>query len=491
MWFANPEFKDQVALVQGEVQLSYHELEQAVKARCEWLLQQQAMHVAVAMENSIEWVLFDLACQLADVCCVPVPGFFSQTQVQHLLKQSDIDLLLTDSSTAHLAGNIEVDRTPFTGVSAFARQRDNRALVPEGTSKITFTSGSTGAPKGVCLSVKNQLTVAHSLADAIAIEKVRHLCLLPLATLLENIAGVYAPLMVGGAVVLANDAERGFSGSRLIEPQQLLGLISKVQPQSLILVPELLTLLMSAVKQGWQAPDSLQFIAVGGAKVAAGMVEAARALGLPVYQGYGLSECASVVALNTQNADAASSAGQPLPHNQLYIENGELIVEGNLFLGYLNQPDSFYPKCVATGDLVEFTDNTLHILGRRKNLLITSFGRNISPEWVEAELMASGYFRDVIVYGDSQPYCGALLMPISDAVDDSQIDKVIAAVNQQLPDYARIANWVRLQQPLVTIPGLVTPTGKPVRDAILQHFHTSIEQAYAQAGNAQVTGAVL
>lgn len=491
MWyFASPDWADNIALEDLTQQLTYQELANAVKARQTWLQAQHVKRVAIAMDNSIEWVLFDLACQQAGICCVPVPGFFSPTQTSHLLEQSAIELLITER-TNEQGDNNNVQASPFKHIDATHFTIENSPKIPDGTHKITFTSGTTGNPKGVCLSTQSQLNVAQSLVDAVAINKVRHLCLLPLATLLENIAGVYSPLLVGGTVVLANQTARGFNGSRLTNPQQLLGLISQQQPNSLILVPELLSLFVGACSQGWQPPKSLQFIAVGGGKVAADLLNKARALGLPVYQGYGLSECASVVALNTATEEELSSAGKALPHNQLRIEDNELIVTGNLFLGYLNQPESFYPSEVHTGDLVRLDGAFLTIEGRRKNLLINSFGRNISPEWVEAELMATGYFREVIVFGDGRPACGALLTPAQEGISEQQIATSIEIANQNLPDYAQVAHWITLKQPLMSIPGLVTATGKPIRDKILTHFNEQINTLYQTSSNPTLAGVTL
>lgn len=477
MWyFSSPEWANKVALVQQDKQLTYQALAEAVTARKNWLMAQQVSRVAIAMDNTIEWVLFDLACQAAELCCVPVPSFFSPQQTAHLLNKSGIELMLTQTSNSP-TNNDAID-SPFEGVYVSRLTVQNKPQIPTGTNKITFTSGTTGSPKGVCLSNESQLNVAHSLADAVALQDVRHLCLLPLATLLENIAGVYSPLLVGGTIVLASQEERGFSGSRLTQPQQLLALISQQQPTSLILVPELLSLLVGACLQGWKPPQSLRFIAVGGGKVAAGLVQKAHALGLPVYQGYGLSECASVVSLNTPEQEDQASAGAVLPHNQLHIEQGELVITGNLFLGYLNQPESFYPQEVRTGDLVSLTNGFLSIDGREKNIIINSFGRNLSPEWVEAELMATGYFREALVFGEAKPYCGALLSPAATHITEEQIQQVVSMVNQHLPDYARVGTWIPLEQPLMTIPGMVTATGKPIRDKILANFADQIEPLY-------------
>ncbi|SBS26987.1 Long-chain-fatty-acid--CoA ligase FadD15 [Marinomonas aquimarina] len=477
MWYFSAAWQQQIALDDGHHQLTYAELAKAVQARQAWLEQQNVSRVALFMDNGIEWVLFDLACQQAKVCCVPVPVFFSAQQTQYLLQASAIELLLVGQVQAEILADTS-HPTPFSQVFS---QRLDPAVVPHlplGTHKITFTSGTTGTPKGVCLSNESQLTVARSLASSIGLEQVKHLCLLPLATLLENIAGIYAPLMVGGTVYLASQTERGFQGSRLVEPQAMLALISQQQPNSVILVPELLSFMVLACNQGWQPPTWLQFIAVGGGKVSAALIEQARALGLPVYQGYGLSECASVVSLNTPEADQASSAGKLLPHAQVRVENGELIVSGNLFLGYMNQPESFYPTEFASGDLVRLEDDFLTIEGRRKNVLINSFGRNISPEWVEAELLATQCFRTVMVFGDAQPFCGALLVLLQPDMPHDTIQAVIDKVNSGLPDYAQIGAWLLSSEPLEHIEGLVTSTGKLIRKQILAHFDDRIQGLY-------------
>ena len=128
--------------------------------------------------------------------------------------------------------------------------------------------------------------------------------------------------------------------------------------------------------------------------------------------------------------------------------------------------------------MVSLNKDFLSIDGRQKNIIINSFGRNLSPEWVEAELMATGYFREALVFGEAKPYCGALLSPVAAHITEDQIQQAISMVNQQLPDYARIGTWLPLTQPLMTIPGMVTATGKPIRDKILAHFSDQIESLY-------------
>ena len=300
--------------------------------------------------------------------------------------------------------------------------------------------------------------------------------------MLENIAGVYAPLLAGGEVLLMPDAGRGFAGSSLANPQQLLGLISQTQPHSLILVPELLQLLVQAALKGWPVPASLQFIAVGGAKVAVDTLRQAAALKLPVFQGYGLSECGSVVALCSVDAAHASdaalqSAGKPLAHLEVRIEQGEIQVK-TPFLGYMGQSEAQADAWVATGDLGQWSaDGDLQILGRRNNLLISSFGRNISPEWVESELTKTGLIQQAVLCGDAKPYCIALLYAIP-TVSDQQLADYLDWLNQQLPDYARVARFHRLNSPLSQAEGTLTTNGRPRRASIVQIYQQQIASLY-------------
>jgi len=346
---------------------------------------------------------------------------------------------------------------------------------PNGTQKITFTSGSTGNPKGVCLSVDHQWRVAQSLADTIGINYPKHLCLLPLSTLLENIAGVYAPLLSGGEIVIPSDRERGMLGSSQLDSKTLLDCIVSTQPTTIILVPQLLTLLVHACMQGWQAPESLQFVAVGGGKVAPQLIQQARDFGLPVYQGYGLSECGSVVALNTASCENVDTVGQVLPHCHVALEKGEIVVSGAVHLGYLDDTKSWYPEKVYSGDIGSMDDGFLSIDGRSKNILITSYGRNISPEWVESELLSMPILSHCVVLGDGRPKLIALVSAAS-SVSDSDIDRWVSMANQQLPDYARVSDWIRLSDQ--DFHSYLTANGRPQREKIQQAFSEQVEQVY-------------
>jgi long-chain acyl-CoA synthetase len=369
----------------------------------------------------------------------------------------------------------------FNGLAVLRRAVDPRMrpAVPVGTTKITYTSGSTADPKGVCLpgAALDRATRAMSQVTA-PIGIGRHLCLMPLPTLLENLAGVHAPLRSGATCVLPSSVDTGMSYGAL-DPQRLLRSLTLHRPDSLVLVPELLRLIVRAAQDGYVLPDSLKFIAVGGAPVAPGLLEEAAALRLPVYEGYGLSECGSVVCLNMPQAKRLGSVGRPLPHVSVSLDGGgELRVSGWLMSGYLGDTHFHGPHEIATGDLAEIdADGYVYIRGRLRNLFITSFGRNVSPEWIERELAHEPAIRHAVAVGEGCPDVRALVCPAKPELEQTAIDRAVEHANQRLPDYARVRRVARMPEMPTLSNGLLTANGRPRRERILERFGALLDRA--------------
>ncbi|WP_105258615.1 AMP-binding protein [Pseudoalteromonas sp. T1lg88] len=451
---------------------------QQVERLATHLKDMQLSCVAVALDNGLPWLVVDFALMQAGIVSLPLPAFFSPEQRQFALDKARPELIIGAADQAKNAAQNGIE-TWTIGSESIALQPSNLAApehaVPQGTQKITFTSGSTGQPKGVCLSAAHMFDVAASLVSRTAVDAPKHLCLLPLPVLLENVAGVYAPMLAGGDIYVPSLTSLGFDGARLTTPQKLLATISEVEPNTLILVPELLKALVQACASGWQAPSSLTFIAVGGAKVAPQLIARAHDLGLPVYQGYGLSEAGSVVSLATGNG---AGVGEPLAHVRYEIRDDEMIIKAPTFLGYLGEPNT-QSQGFATGDLVRMDNGELHILGRKKNQLILSTGRNISPEWPESLLLSHGPILQAVVVGEGQAFLSALIY-CHEAVDDAQLEALIDATNAQLPEYAQIVKTLRLSAPLSAAEGLLSANQRPKRPAINAHFSPQISQLYQE-----------
>jgi acyl-CoA synthetase (AMP-forming)/AMP-acid ligase II len=299
---------------------------------------------------------------------------------------------------------------------------------------------------------------------------------LPLALLLENVAGVYAPLLRGATIHLPSLATLGWRGMGGFDAAALHRAQERAHAHSMILVPELLKAWTQHLAAGGgRAPEDLVYAAVGGARVDAELLRRARALGLPAHQGYGLTECGSVVSLN-RPGDDGDDVGRPLDHVHVRIEAGEVHVAGRAFLGYLDAPKAGE---FATGDLGEFAANGhLRLSGRRKNVIVTGYGRNVSPEWVEAALLAEPAVAQAFVAGEGRPQLCALLVPAA-AADAAALAEAVMRANRGLPDYARVGGWVAVP-PFTPRDGLATGNGRPVRARILDHHAAALAALYQE-----------
>jgi long-subunit acyl-CoA synthetase (AMP-forming) len=262
----------------------------------------------------------------------------------------------------------------------------------------------------------------------------------------------------------------GFDGDALRRAAE------QVQPNSLILVPELLKALTTGVAA---MPDSLCFVAVGGARCDPALIETARRQGIPAYEGYGLTECGSVVSLNRPGADQPGTVGRALPHVLLEVDGTrEVRISSAAFLGYLNDPAAVQSPRFATGDLGHLDhDGYLRLSGRRKNLLVTAFGRNVAPEWIEAALTAQTEIVQAVTLGEARPWLAAVLVP-RPGTRATALSHAVERVNAGLPDYARIRAWISAE-PFTAGNGLATGNSRPLRAAIAARHADAVNMLYA------------
>jgi long-chain acyl-CoA synthetase len=475
---------EKIALTGYNAQLTYAQLATQINQLADWLVAQNIGRAGLWGENSIEWIVADLAAWQANITLVPLPRFFSAAQLQHVITDAQLSCLLVCGDITPVAKISDRKNSPLANIYLDDLANASNAIAD--IAKITFTSGTTGSPKGVCLSTAALENVTLALAERIyaapdADKKLNcHLNLLPLSTLLENIAGVYVPLYLGKRIIVVPGVQLGLTGSSQLSLPTLLQKLHEYQPNSLILLPQILQGLVAASLQGFSLPDSLHFVAVGGAKTSASLIAQARARSIPVYEGYGLSECASVVSLNSPLENKIGSVGKPLSHVQVRIENGVIFTRGNGFSGYLNSQHE-NNEWVNTGDLGYLdSDGFLFITGREKNCLISSFGRNISPEWIEAELTLSPAITQVMVVGDAQPFCSAIIVPTPTSSTD-QLFAEIARINQTLPDYAQVKKFIIAREAFTPVNQLLTDNGRLRRTAIQAVYAELIDTVYSTA----------
>jgi len=426
-------------------------LRQAVADRQAELDAVGATVVAFDLPNGLDWVALDIALLESGRIAVPIPSFFSEQQRRHAIDSSGAEIFINRSGIERLSGS-------------------KQGRFPPGTALVTYTSGSTGTPKGVCLDAATLLGTASSIVRALEGRGIsKHLCLLPLTLLLENTAGLFANLINGSEIHVPNLESLGLRGSSEVSLADLVAGVKWHAPHSVIVVPALLLGLTAAAEFGMIEYDSLEFVAVGGGRVPEELLERAATQNLPVYEGYGLTECGSVVAMNTPAHNRRGTVGRLLDHVRARVEEGELIVAHPAMLGVLGDR-CVTTGAVATGDRVEMDDDGyLTVHGRLKNVYITAFGRNVSPEWVESELQTELAVAYAIVFGEGAVHATALLVPRGDATDEA-LAAAVRSCNQRLPDYAQVGAWQRLHLQDLTAMGGLTSNGRIKRDVVERAF---------------------
>lgn len=429
--------------------------------------------VGLMAENGIGWVVADLAATASGRRFVPLPPFFSDSQLAHVVKDAGLSLILADSAMVERASR-------FAFVRPIPCVEDEAGLLANASpgERIIYTSGSTGQPKGVRLGDAQLDHVSHGLAKAIAATgKDSYLSVLPFPLLLEELCGIHVPIMVGGLSTIRKHVAAQCAGGNL---DAIRHAFEEVQPSVSVLVPELLRAWVgSLLLSGTRAPASMRALAVGGAPVPPQVLGAAVDLGIPCLEGYGLSECGSVVAVNRPGNATPGTVGRPLDGLNVTIVGGEIVVDGpTVMTGYVGQPDLAGPW--ATGDLGHFDEaGNLVIEGRKDAMLVTSYGRNVQPEWIEARLQGDPRILRATIAGHGQAYPTALIVPGAFAGDfftASRPAQVLASLHEicsGVPDYALPRSFVLTTNDEMQSLDLTSPNGRVRRKAVEAWLRTA------------------
>ena len=390
---------------------------------------------------------------------------------------------------------------------------------------IIYTSGTQGNPKGVILShggiLNNCEGAIEILEPLIQRDQTRFLTWLPLSHSYEHTVQ-FVQITVSARVFYAESIEKLIknmnecspevmtavprfyqnlyqkinasfkkaTGIKKILVQKMLVLgLKKIRKEPLNFIEKVLDKILEKIvrkKIKDQFGGSLKTFVSGGGALDKEVGFFLNAIGLPTLQGYGLTETSPVVSCNPINDIRVETVGPPFKGNEVKIaEDGEILVKGeNVMLGYWNNKEEtdkvLKNNWLHTGDIGVFENNYLKITDRKKDILITPGGDNISPLKIENELVNSEIIDQAIVYGDNKPYLVALLVLNDEkkSSSDSEIQKEINKINNKLSKIENIKKYFTINEKFSIENGMLTPTLKLKRFKIIQKYKNNFEKLY-------------
>ena len=389
---------------------------------------------------------------------------------------------------------------------------------------IIYTSGTQGNPKGVVLShggILNNCEGGYELLKPLISKQTRFLTWLPLSHSYEHTVQ-FIQIAVAAKVFYAESIDKLIKNMSDCSPQimtavprfyqnlyqkinasfdkttglkkelinQTLKLGSKkVQKKELTFFEKILNtfldkLVRSKIKK--QFGGSLKTFVSGGGALDKEVGIFLNSIGLPTLQGYGLTETSPVVSCNPIHDIRVETVGPPFKGNTVIIaEDGEILVKGeNVMLGYWNNINEtnkvLKDGWLYTGDIGEFDDNYLKITDRKKDIIVTPGGDNISPVKIENDLIKLSFVEQALVYGDNKPYLVVLLVLTDEQknLKKEEIDKEIKKINNYLSNIERIKKYFVINEKFSIENGMLTPTLKLKRYKIIKKYQNQFEKLY-------------
>ena len=390
---------------------------------------------------------------------------------------------------------------------------------------IIYTSGTQGNPKGVILShggiLNNCEGAIEILKPLISNNQTRFLTWLPLSHSYEHTVQ-FVQITVEARIFYAEGIEKLIknmndcspeimtavprfyqnlyqkinssfnkaSGVKKILVFKMLNLgLKKIKKEPLSFLEKVLDKILDTVvrkKIKAQFGGALKTFVSGGGALDKEVGLFLNAIGLPTLQGYGLTETSPVVSCNPINDIRIETVGPPFKGNQVKIaQDGEILVKGeNVMLGYWNKKDEtdkvLKNGWLYTGDIGVFENDYLKITDRKKDILITPGGDNISPIKIENEIVNSELIEQAIVYGDNKPYLVALLVLNTDqkVISQIEIQEEMEKINKKLSKIEKVKKFFTIEEKFSIENGMLTPTLKLKRYKIIQKYKKDFESLY-------------
>jgi long-chain acyl-CoA synthetase len=524
--------------------------------------------LAIMSENRLEWAAADYAGLCIGASMVPIYPTLAAPQVEALIRDSEPVVIFV--STAELLQKLESVRRRLAiryvvafepgldlpGVMRLATlyemgrqatydypaefRRKACSLDPDQVATIIYTSGTTGIPKGAMLTHRNLVSNILSTSDRLPIGPADvSLSFLPLSHIFQRHVD-YASLHAGATIAYAESITSVAEDMAVVRPTLAAGVprfFEKVYARVLSEVsrgPALRRAIFAkALRIGRAnlASDNkslacrvadrlifriirerlggrIRFFISGGAALEKEIAEFFWAVGLPIYEGYGLTETSPVIALNGPGVARFGSVGRVVGSQELRIaEDGEILVRGpNVMKGYYKMEsetaEALQGGWFHTGDVGEFDpDGFLRITDRKKDLIVTSTGKNVAPQRIENRLKLIPYFENVVLIGDRRKFVSALITPNYDAlaayarehdiafhapaelIRKAEIyDLAMSEIDRHtrdLSDFEKIKKLAFLDKAFSIDGGELTPTLKIRRFTIEKKYRAAIDELYA------------
>ena len=473
---------------------------------------QRGDSVCILMGNVPAWPISDVATIAAGGVGVGLYPTSSAEQCQYIINHSDAAFVLVDTRAQLekiLSVRAELPKVRFIialdehGASAandvlsykqfleLGRQkRDEFASVlrersdaaPDDVAIMVYTSGTTGHPKGACLSHRYIINSVESLRETIPIfETDVSFSYLPFCHVAERISGLYNRLNAGAPAYFVDDLAR--LGEYMLE----------VKPTVFASLPRFFEKIHAQIMADANRRDVREYfggrvrlLTSGGAPLPLEVNEFFAAAGLPILQAYGLTENVCV-AFNRMDHYKFGTVGLPMPGCEVKLApDGEILVRSEMmFSGYYKAPEetaaTFSDGWLLTGDLGEFDqDGFLKIVGRKKELIVTSTGKKISPLLIENMLKEHHVVSQAMVYGEGKSYLVALITVNGDPRAVAPVvQQKVDEVNRRVSSTESIKKFAILDHDFEIAKDEITPTGKVKRDVVAERYSNVIEELYA------------
>ena len=509
--------------------------------------------VAIMGRNSRQWVLFDQAAHAEGLIVVPLFADDRPDSVAYILNDSGARVILVEgpdqlARLAEVAARIPAIQRivcvkPPSGpaeervrqlahwLPAEAAPKPPLAIEGHMLATIVYTSGTTGRPKGVMLSHQNMLqNVKAALAVYDVYREDVFLSFLPLSHMLERTAGCYLTMVAGAQVAFARSVPQLAEDFKAVRPTVIVSVpriferlhaaimaqLESAKPAkralfhqahevgwgifewkqgrggwkpSFLLWPALRTLVAAKLLE--RLGGRLRLCISGGAALNPHIAHTFIGLGLPICQGYGLTEASPVVSVNLLQKNDPASIGLPLPGIEVaFGENQALMVRGpNVMQGYWRNPEATAAVLdsagwLNTGDQARMKDGFLYITGRLKEIIVLGNGEKVPPVDMEIAAQLDPLFEQVMVVGEGKPYLAALVVlnaaqaAKAGPLDDKALASRMAVQLKDFPGYAQVRRVAVASEPWTVDNGLLTPTLKLRRAQILERNVDQFEALY-------------